>query len=547
MSPNIKHYFHAIELLDCGLPSRHVHKYIRDPIHVYIPFSKLEEQIIDSGVFQRLRRIHQLQVAYSVYPGATHTRFLHSIGVMHLSGKFAISLLRTSHAYEKQRAPKLPTKDLMYSVPSFEELEIDDITDLIALLMAVRLGGLLHDIGHMPYSHAFDEAIIANSKELQKSGIRSHEDTGYYLFKNFLKGNISDFIRKNYAGLGINEDFVVDCLEYIMAPWENVRGKKIKDVYYVMRHVVKEFVYPADIVDFCMRDAYFTGAVEYGRVDVDRIFTFSMIIEKEDKTSQGAIYIGLMRKAIGALRAFLYSRIWLFNNVYFHKFSRLMDYTIKALLTRLKEKNVVDFEYILKGIAEGDAEAINTLPIIDDSYILYKAMESGDGLLRDLANRILYRRPYLREVFSQEITIYQSDLNNLEKPHKTFEEMLNDLREDISERLGISTEDVIVDSPPIKFFPLNPYLPLSMFPLIDTEKHKVVGVKEANAWEITSTGLIDFAVLRILLPRNVISKIGKSVGDIWSDIGAVFSEEFVEELKRAFINKYSKMSYIVTM
>jgi len=542
-----KKYFHAIELLDCALLSRLVHKYIRDPIHVYIPFSKLEELIIDSGIFQRLRRIYQLQVAYSVYPGATHTRFLHSVGVMHLSGKFAIALLRTSHAYENQKAPKLPTKDTTYYVPSFESLEIDNVSDLISLLTSVRLGGLLHDVGHMPYSHAFDEAIISESKEIQRSGIRSHEDTGYYLFRNFLKDAISDFIRKNYAKQGISDDLVTSCLEYIMAPRECIENKKIRTAYYVMRQVVKEFVYPADIIDFCMRDSYFTGAIEYGRIDVDRIFMFSMIIKKQNTRSYTATYIGLMRKAIGALRAFLYSRIWLFNNVYFHKFSRLMDYTVKALLNLLKEKNIIDFEYILKGIANGDDNVLDILPIIDDSYILHKAIESKDSSLKDLATRILYRRPFLREVFSQEITIHQSDLNNLQKPNKTFEEILNDLKEDISEKLGISPEDVIVDSPPIKFFPLNPYLPLSVFPLIDTEKHKVVGVREANAWEITSTGLIDFAVLRILLPRNTISTMGRSIGDIWSEIGTIFSQEFVEELKRAFINKYSKVTYTVTM
>jgi len=535
-----------IELLDCGLLSRHVRKYIRDPIHIYIPFSRLEERIIDSEIFQRLRRIHQLQVAYSVYPGATHNRFTHSVGVMHLAGKFALSLLRTTHVYSGQRAPRVPVDEVEYYVPSYEEIGITDYGTLLSVLIAVRLGGLLHDIGHMPYSHAFDEAIISRSTDIRKVGIRSHEDTGYFIYRNFLKDEIMAYVEREYGDIGVDPSIVVDCLEYIMAPKREARTRGM-DVYSIIRHVVKEFVYPADIVDFCMRDSYFTGAVEYGKVDADRLFMFSITMKRIVSGEALPPHIGLMRKAVGALRAFLYSRLWLFNNVYFHKFSRLMDHTVKMLLLRLFDSGLIDFPSIFKGIARGDSEVLEELEKLDDGYILHIALERGDNVLRDLARRILYRRPILKEIFSQEITIQPKDVEYSRRVAMNFETIIQKLRDTISEELGVDTEDIVVDSPPIKFFPLNPYLPYSVFPLVDVDKDRIVGVQEANAWMVTGTRVMDLAVFRVLIRKDALRSTGYGEAEARRRIRMLINEDMEREIKTAFIRKYSTYTYEVTM
>ncbi len=536
-----------IELLDTGIMSTHVHKYIRDPIHIYIPFTRLEEQVIDSKIFQRLRRIHQLQVAYTVYPGATHSRFLHSVGVMHLAGKFALALLRTSHAFAGQKAPCASAGDTSYSVPLFDEIGLEEERDIVSILIAVRLGGLLHDVGHMPYSHAFDEAIISRSKKIRSLGIQSHEDTSYFIYKNFLRDNMIRFMERHYDDNLVDADIVIECLDHIMKP-RRLLGRPKRIAYEVMRHVVKEFVYPADIIDFCLRDSYFTGAVEYGRIDVDRLFVFSMIVEKNkiDTKGEKKLYIGLLRKAIGALRAFLYSRLWLFNNVYFHKFSRLMDYVIKELLVSIYDKQIIDFEGIYEGIVRGEEEILDLLEKMDDNYILFKALESNDGKLRELAKRILYRKPYLREIYSQEITILQSDIEHIGDVDN-FDVVIRNLKETIGEILEIDTNDIFIDSPPIKFFPLNPYLPYSMFPLIDVERHKIVSVSEANAWVITSARITDFAVFRVLIPRHVLERIGMPDDKIRRLISSIITKDFEKTIKQAFIAKYSRFKYEVTM
>src|ERR1051326_9458661 len=106
---------------------------ITDPIHKFIRFTELEKKIIDSNVFQRLRRIKQLAGAHLVYPGAQHSRFEHSLGTMHVAGQAANVL-----------------KDKGY-------LDSNDSEN-------IRMAALLHDIGHGPFSHLFEEVLQKKKK-----------------------------------------------------------------------------------------------------------------------------------------------------------------------------------------------------------------------------------------------------------------------------------------------------------------------------------------------------------------------------------------------
>ncbi|HZT35578.1 MAG TPA: HD domain-containing protein, partial [Nitrososphaera sp.] len=130
---------------------------IADPIHRYIKFSQAELDVIDFRIFQRLRRIRQLAGAHLVYPGAQHSRFEHSLGAMHLAGMAGETLLGKGY--------------------------IDDAE----VVEELRLAALLHDIGHGPFSHLFEEVLEIRCKT-------THEEIGRRII---LQSEISDVLRRH--------------------------------------------------------------------------------------------------------------------------------------------------------------------------------------------------------------------------------------------------------------------------------------------------------------------------------------------------------------
>jgi len=185
---------------------------IRDPIHGYIKITKEERELIDSIFVQRLRRIHQLAGAYLVYPGGVHSRFEHVIGTMHVAGLIG------------------------QSVADKAELSDDDIQEL-------RIAALLHDVGHGPFSHLFEE-VLAERTDL------THEDLSQRIVS---ESNIRDILKRNgYRPSRISKLCV---------------GKSSGQPF--MNQVIAGGL-SADMMDYLLRDTYFTG-VEYGKVDIQRV------------------------------------------------------------------------------------------------------------------------------------------------------------------------------------------------------------------------------------------------------------------------------------
>ena len=223
---------------------------IVDPIHDFIRIYEPELKVIDTPIFQRLRRIRQLAGAHLVYPAAQHSRFEHSLGVMHLAS---------------QAAMVLRDKGL---------LDSDDSANL-------RLGGLLHDIGHGPFSHLFEEV-------LQKKKRTSHEKIGKNLI---LKTEIGDSLSK----FGFDKKFLSELA------FGNSK-------YPFMNEIISGGL-SADIMDYLPRDGYFTGA-EHAKIDFKRIIQSLDVHEKK---------LSLDRSALYSFESMMISRYQMFKAVYFHK------------------------------------------------------------------------------------------------------------------------------------------------------------------------------------------------------------------------------------
>jgi len=187
---------------------------IKDPIYGYVYITEEEREVIDSFPVQRLRRLRQLAGAEFVYPSANHTRFEHSVGVMHLAGLLSEN-------------PNLS--------PYFSEDE----------RRMIRIAALLHDVGHGPFSHVFEHLLI---KFLGKT----HEDMNLWVIQ---KSELGDIL----SSLGYDPK----TLSKLSVGWLQKEGKAFLDQ--ILRSAVD-----VDKLDFIVRDTYHTGA-QYGYVDIFRI------------------------------------------------------------------------------------------------------------------------------------------------------------------------------------------------------------------------------------------------------------------------------------
>ncbi|MGD8544053.1 MAG: HD domain-containing protein [Candidatus Bathyarchaeota archaeon] len=205
---------------------------IKDPIHGYVYVTEAEKKLIDSFPVQRLHRLRQLAGAEYVYPGANHTRFEHSIGVMHLAGRLAETSYLSQYLSE------------------------DDI-------QKVRIAALLHDVGHGPFSHVFEHLLV---KFLNKT----HEDLNIWIVqKSELKDLLSDL------GYDPNE------LAKLSVGLLHKPGRAFMDQ--IIRSAVD-----VDKLDFVVRDTYHTGA-EYGYVDVFRIIHMLDVLDENLAVDLGAL------------------------------------------------------------------------------------------------------------------------------------------------------------------------------------------------------------------------------------------------------------------
>jgi HD superfamily phosphohydrolase len=277
---------------------------IRDPIYGFIEMDSWERDIIDHPAFQRLRRIKQLAWTDMVYPGAVHTRFEHSLGVMHLATKMYESIVKKK-------------RDYLVKYLGFNDngLEIDK--------KFIRLACLLHDIGHSPFSHAGEELMDINPDivnfGVENEGRYKHEDYSAAIVKYKFKKVIDEHPHnENYH---ITVEQISDFLKGSIG-----LGRRL-----LWRNLVDGQI-DADRADYLLRDSYHTGT-SYGNYDLKRLLvTLTILEEPETQTPVIAVEEG----GVHAAEALIIARYLMFTQVYFHHTRRAYDYhiaeTMKGLL-----------------------------------------------------------------------------------------------------------------------------------------------------------------------------------------------------------------------
>lgn len=235
----------------------------RDPIHGFIHLSDIELKIVDTPEFQRLRHISQLALTNYVYPGANHTRFEHSLGVLELAGK-AFKILKKKHS----RALIKNFKKINLSIKESEQL--------------LRFASLLHDIGHFAFSHA-GEAIFSNYK---------HEEVSKEIILN---SEIANIIKKNCSQ---------EILEYVCMLI--IGDENTLPELRILQGLISSQL-DADRTDYLIRDSYHCG-VSYGNFDSSRLLE-SLTIKDMDGEH---LELAIKRGGIHVLESLILARFFIF-------------------------------------------------------------------------------------------------------------------------------------------------------------------------------------------------------------------------------------------
>ncbi len=247
-----------------------------------------EQDLVDAAWLQRLRRIHQLQSAWWVFATAEHSRFQHALGAMHLAGEWA------RHLY-----PSL--KVSCGDVPSQQLVE-----------ETMRMAGLLHDVGHGPFGHFFDENYL-DTWEID------HEVVGRALITGPLAGVVSELGASPAADFDPGERIDPRWVAFLISP-DEMEGFEPPPWLEVLRPALVG-AFSADNMDYVPRDSYICG-VSAGPVDVQRIVHYSFISERG---------LTLHAHAAEALYMFLNSRLYLYHQVYFHRTVRRIDLQLREV------------------------------------------------------------------------------------------------------------------------------------------------------------------------------------------------------------------------
>lgn len=320
---------------------------IFDTLHGHITLNRVEARILETPYYQRLRWIRQLGFSFYVFPGATHTRHAHALGVLHV-------MHRVLHA-------------LGLAVPDekFFDPEVRDEKTLFHRML--RLAAMLHDIGTLPFSHTIELAYINHYREQLRTRspkyVANHEVLGAHIILNTdFEGGITRILKEE----GIDPED----LALIIA------GKSKSMVANQLMHSDID----ADRMDYLLRDAYFTG-VKLGLYDIDFLIK-SMVLHKQN----GDQYMCMREEALTTVDSFLVSRYFWYSQIISDGTSYKFDLIAAKIYQYFLENGLAySFDHLVDKISQSPNEYFT----FNDSYFLAKLHEY-------LAGRITH--PMIREL-----------------------------------------------------------------------------------------------------------------------------------------------------
>ena len=401
---------------------------ITDPVHKYIRFSQVEREVIDSPAFQRLRRIRQLAGAHLVYPSAQHSRFEHSLGAMHIAGLAGETLLRKRYINHAE------------------------------MVQDLRLAALLHDIGHGPFSHLFEELLeyLCNT---------THEELGK---KIIMQSEIADILQR-----------------YGSSAHQICQLSFGQSKVNFMNEIISGGL-SADIMDYLPRDGLFTGA-EYAKVDYHRLVS-SLEVSRNR--------LAINRSALNSLESMLISRYEMFKAVYFHKTVRGAEVMLLRSMISADEVLGLTNTSLHNYLALTDEATLERLCALSGKYSF------SCRLARDYRDRRLLK------------SVYEKFLHKRDR-QRTDRKALEALASRIADMANIDNNYVFVDASRVPSMPLTPSKEeMSSVLVVDKEQVYEMPVSEIPLVESIS-GFFD--MLRVYTTAENRDKVERAVKKVLGD------------------------------
>jgi HD superfamily phosphohydrolase len=401
---------------------------ITDPVHKYIRFSQVEKEVIDSPAFQRLRRIRQLAGAHLVYPSAQHSRFEHSLGAMHIAGLAGETLLDKGYI------------------------------DNAEVVQELRLAALLHDIGHGPFSHLFEEVLEYRCNT-------SHEEMGKRIIT---QGGVAGILKRH----GYSPEHICRL---------SFGQQKVNFLNEIISGGLS-----ADIMDYLPRDGLFTGA-EYAKVDCHRLVS-SLEVSKNR--------LAINRSALNSLESMLISRYEMFKAVYFHKTVRAAEVMLLHSMTAADEALGLTDTSLENYLALTDEATLERLYPLDGKYAFAAKMA------RDYRDRRLLK------------TVYEKFLHKRDR-QKMDGKALHTLASRIADAAGVDRDYVFVDASRVPSMPLTPSKE-EMYSVLVVDKERVYEMPVSDIPLVDSiSGFFD--MLRVYTTAENREKVERSVKKVLGD------------------------------
>jgi HD superfamily phosphohydrolase len=308
-------------------------KLVRDPVHGYIELDERVLRLVSDPFFQRLRHVTQTGLAYMVYPGMTHKRFEHSLGTMYLAKEFSSFIKRNS--------------------------EVDFLTtEMISL---ISIAGLLHDIGHMPFSHTFENVLATLRQVYGKEVIEQGKKTHVIMGEKIISEELSSVLEKEFSFVGVDPvKFVIN----VISGKYNTEEEKLASL------LISSFI-DSDRSDYLLRDSYFAG-VDYGRFDIERLKRVMLYVDGN---------LAILKKATPIVEEFLLARMYMYENVYFHSVVGMYNAIATHGIAKLIRESIIEVPLQPKELLK-----------LNEFNIMSELQKHGDEFYIGLMERKGFRR-----------------------------------------------------------------------------------------------------------------------------------------------------------